>query len=46
MTVLILYTCEDGQSRVQLRADHGSVWLTEREMAELFKVKQRSGFTS
>ncbi|MBF0157401.1 MAG: hydroxyacid dehydrogenase, partial [Magnetococcales bacterium] len=38
MTQLILYTSEDGQAQVQLRADRGTVWLTQREMAELFKV--------
>lgn len=38
MTQLILYTSEDGQARVQLRADHGTVWLSQRQMAELFDV--------
>ncbi len=38
MTQLILYTSEDGQSRVQLRAHRGTVWLSQRQMAELFDV--------
>ncbi len=38
MTQLILYTTQDGQSRVQLRADRGTVWLSQRQMAELFDV--------
>jgi len=38
MTQLILYTSEDGQSRVKLRADRGTVWLSQRQMAELFDV--------
>ncbi|MEO5377915.1 MAG: virulence RhuM family protein [Magnetococcus sp. DMHC-6] len=38
MSDLILYTTEDGQSRIQLRADGQTVWLTQREMAELFNV--------
>lgn len=38
MSDLILYTSEDGQSRIQLRADGQTVWLTQREMAELFAV--------
>lgn len=38
MTQLILYTSEDGQAQVQLRADRGTVWLTQRQMAELFNV--------
>jgi len=35
---LILYTSDDGKSRVQLRADKQTVWLSQREMAELFAV--------
>jgi hypothetical protein len=35
---LILYATEDGQARVQLRAEGGTVWLTQLEMAELFQT--------
>ena len=38
MSGLILYTTEDGKSRIQLRADRQTVWLTQREMAQLFDV--------
>src|SRR5690606_8950103 len=38
MTGLILYTTEDGASRIQLRADGQTVWLTQAEMGELFDV--------
>ncbi len=38
MTALILYTTEDGQSRIQLRAKDQTLWLTQREMVELFAV--------
>jgi hypothetical protein len=38
MTQLILYTSEDGQAHVQLRAERGTVWLSQRQMAELFDV--------
>jgi len=38
MSDLILYTTEDGHSRIQLRADGQTVWLTQAEMAELFDV--------
>ena len=34
--MLILYTSEDGKSRIQLRAEEQTVWLTQMEMAELF----------
>jgi hypothetical protein len=35
---LILYTSEDGQSRIQLRAQGGTVWVTQAEIAELFQT--------
>ena len=38
MSDLILYTTEDGKSRIQLRAKSATVWLSQREMAELFDV--------
>ncbi len=42
MTQLILYTSEDGQAQVQLRADQGTVWLTQLEMAELFNASKQN----
>jgi len=38
MSELILYTSEDGKSRIQLRTKDQTVWLSQREMAELFDV--------
>jgi len=38
MSDLILYTSEDGKSRIQLRTKDQTVWLSQREMAELFAV--------
>jgi len=38
MSDLILYTSEDGKSRLQLRAKDETVWLSQREMGELFDV--------
>jgi hypothetical protein len=38
MNDLILYTTEDGRSQVKLRAKGQTVWLTQREMAQLFDV--------
>ena len=38
MNDLILYTSEDGKSRIQLRAKDQTVWLSQREMGELFDV--------
>jgi hypothetical protein len=36
MSDLILYTSEDGQTRLDLRVDGGSIWLSQLELAELF----------
>jgi len=36
--MLILYTTEDGKSQIQLRAKDQTVWLSQREMAQLFDV--------
>ncbi|MCH4092471.1 virulence RhuM family protein [Acetobacter sp.] len=33
---IILYTTEDGKQTIQLRAVDGTVWLTQREIADLF----------
>lgn len=38
MTDLILYTTEDGRSQIKLRAQEQTVWLSQREMAQLFDV--------
>lgn len=38
MNDLILYTTEDGRSQIKLRTDRNTVWLSQREMAELFDV--------
>lgn len=42
MTQLILYASEDGQAQVQLRAERGTVWLTQLEMAELFNASKQN----
>jgi hypothetical protein len=36
MSELILYQTEDGKAQVRLRAEEGSVWLSQSEIAELF----------
>lgn len=35
---LILYTTEDGGSKVSLRAEDGTAWLSQIDMAELFQT--------
>jgi hypothetical protein len=39
---LILYTTEDGASRIQLHAEGGTVWLTQMELAELFQTSKQN----
>lgn len=36
MSELILYQTDDGQAQLKLRAEDGSVWLSQLEIAELF----------
>ena len=42
MSDLILYTSDDGQTRLQLRADGKTVWLTQLEIAELFQTTKHN----
>ena len=41
---IILYRTEDGGTRVQVRLQDETVWLTQQEMAELFQ-RERSVIT-
>lgn len=42
MSEFILYTSEDGQTRIKLRAEDGTVWLSQQEMAELFATSKQN----
>ena len=42
MSDLILYTTEDGKTRLDLRIDGGAVWLTQLEIAELFATSKQN----
>jgi len=35
---IIIYQTEDGQTKLDVRMDKGSVWLTQKMMAELFQT--------
>lgn len=37
---VILYTTDDGKSRVSLMSRDGRVWLNQKQMAELFGVSK------
>lgn len=42
MTQLILYTSKDGLAQIQLRAEQGTVWLSQLEMGELFHTTKQN----
>lgn len=42
MTDLILYTSIDGLTRLDLRVDGETVWLTQLEIAELFQTTKQN----
>lgn len=42
MSELILYQTDDGQAQLKLRAQDGSVWLTQLEIAELFATTKQN----
>lgn len=42
MSDLILYKTEDGQTRLQLRIQEHSAWLTQLEIAELFQMTKQN----
>jgi len=39
---LILYTSEDGKTRMQLRVEGQTIWLTQLEIAELFQTTKNN----
>ena len=38
MSSLIIYTSDDGNTRINLRVEADSIWLSQLEIAELFKI--------
>lgn len=42
MNELILYTSDDGQTRLQLRVETDSIWLSQMEIAELFQTTKQN----
>jgi hypothetical protein len=38
----LLYQTEDGRTRVEVRMEHETVWLTQKQMAELFQKDVRT----
>lgn len=42
MSELVLYTSDDGRTRLDLRIDGQTVWLTQLEIAELFQTTKQN----
>ncbi len=42
MSELVLYTSEDGRTRLDLRVEGQTVWLTQLEIAELFQTTKQN----
>ena len=42
MTEIVIYTTDDGQNRIELRAQNGSVWLTQTDIADLFATTKQN----
>jgi hypothetical protein len=42
MDNLILYTSDDGQTRLNLRVEAETIWLTQLEIAELFQTTKQN----
>ena len=42
MSDLVLYTSDDGRTRLDLRIDGQTVWLTQLEIAELFQTTKQN----
>ena len=42
MSDLILYTSDDGSTRIDLRVDGGTIWLSQGEIADLFQTTKQT----
>lgn len=42
MSAIIIYPAPDGKTSIQLRAQDGSVWLNQMEIAELFQTSKQN----
>ena len=42
MSELILYTSDDGQTRLHLRVETDTIWLSQLEIAELFQTTKQN----
>ena len=42
MSVVIFYTTDDGATKIDLRLENGTVWLSQLEIAELFQTTKQN----
>jgi hypothetical protein len=42
MSEVILYTTEDGATKVDLKLENGTVWLSQMQIAELFEATKQN----
>lgn len=42
MSELILYTSDDGQTRLHLRVETDTIWLSQLDIAELFQTTKQN----
>lgn len=42
MSDLIIYTADDGDTRINLRVEGDSIWLSQLEIAELFQTTRQN----
>jgi hypothetical protein len=39
---IIIYQTEDGATKINVRLENNTVWLTQQHMAELFQITQQN----
>ena len=42
MSDIILYTTEDGKTKIDLRLEGGTVWLSQQQIADLFQATKQN----
>jgi hypothetical protein len=40
---ILFYQSEDGSSRIEVRLDEGTVWLSQALIAELYQITKQNG---
>lgn len=42
MSDVIIYTTDDGVTRIELQLENGTVWLSQQQIAELFQTSKQN----